>query len=157
MCGKCSPYLEQAIQYCEARGLRMTEPRAQVLGIMVEAGSPLTAYEVLDELGKQVTNPKPPTVYRALEFLQEAGLVHRIESLNAYVACHSHHDESDHGHPGHVHHNNQFLICDDCGNVQEVEIQQLDKTIDDKASAAGFKTNHWSAEIHGTCKDCQDE
>ncbi len=149
MCGKCSPYLEQAIQYCEARGLRLTEPRAQVLGIVVEAGSPLTAYEVLDELGKLVKNPKPPTVYRALEFLQEAGLVHRIESLNSYVACHGDHKGDQ------AHHNNQFLICDDCGNVQEVEISQMDKNIGEKAGASGFKTDHWSAEIHGTCKDCQ--
>ncbi len=150
MCGKCSPYLEQAIEYCAARGLRLTVPRAQVLGIVVEAGSPLTAYEVLAELGKQVKNPKPPTVYRALEFLQDAGLVHRIESLNAYVACHG-----DHRHDRDHHHSNQFLICDDCGNVQEIEMGQMGKTIGEKASAAGFKTDHWSAEIHGTCKDCQ--
>ncbi|HEY0901852.1 MAG TPA: Fur family transcriptional regulator [Micavibrio sp.] len=155
MCGKCSPYLEQALEYCEARGLRLTEPRAQVLGIMVEAGSPLTAYEVLDELGKHVTNPKPPTVYRALEFLQDAGLVHRIESMNAYVACHGDHQ---HEHPGQAdtRHSNQFLICDDCGQVQEIALPQVEKTIDEKAQAAGFKTQRWSAEIHGTCKACQD-
>jgi Fur family zinc uptake transcriptional regulator len=145
MCGKCSPYLEQAAEYCAARGLRLTEPRAQVLGIVVEAGQPLTAYEVLDELGKLVKNPKPPTVYRALEFLQGAGLVHRIESMNAYVAC-----GGDHAHA-----NGQFLICDECGDVQEIQIAQMDKTIDDKAGAAGFKPEHWSAEIHGTCRDCQ--
>lgn len=150
MCGKCSPYIEQATEYCAARGLRLTEPRAQVLGIVVEAGSPLTAYQVLDELGKLVKNPKPPTVYRALDFLQEAGLVHRIESLNSYVACHG-----DHAH-GHDQHSNQFLICDDCGHVQEIELPQMDKTIGEKAGTSGFKTSHWSAEIHGICKDCQD-
>lgn len=150
MCGKCSPYIEQATEYCAARGLRLTEPRAQVLGIVVEAGVPLTAYQVLDHLGRLVRNPKPPTVYRALEFLQEAGLVHRIESLNAYVACHG-----DHAH-GHQTHNNQFLICDDCGRVEEIALAQMDESISQKADAAGFKTDHWSAEIHGTCKNCQD-
>lgn len=157
MCGKCSPYLEQAQEYCQARGLRLTEPRAQVLGIMVEAASPLTAYEVLDQLGKQVTNPKPPTVYRALEFLQEAGLVHRIESLNAYVACHGDHAPMGHATADHAAPllSNQFLICDDCGQVQEIALPQMEKNIDEKAQAAGFKTERWSAEIHGTCKDCQ--
>lgn len=150
MCDKCSPFIEQAMAYCEARGLRLTEPRAQVLGIVVEAGSPLTAYEILDELGKLVKNPKPPTVYRALEFLQEAGLAHRIESMNAYVACHVNHGGD------HAHTNGQFLICDDCGNVQEIQMAQVDKTINDKTGALGFKTDHWSAEIHGTCKDCQN-
>lgn len=147
MCGKCSPYIEQAMAYCEARGLRLTEPRAQVLGIVVEAGQPITAYEALDALGKLVKNPKPPTVYRALEFLQQAGLVHRIESMNAYVACGG----------DHAHENGQFLICDECGDVQEIQMGQIDKTISDKTHAIGFKTRHWSAEIHGTCKDCRSD
>lgn len=146
MCNKCSPFIEQATAYCEARGLRLTEPRAQVLGIVVEAGQPLTAYEILDRLGKLVKNPKPPTVYRALEFLQDAGLAHRIESLNAYMVC---------GH-GQAHGNGQFLICDDCGSVEEIQIGQMDKTISDKANSSGFKAHHWSAEVHGTCKTCSN-
>ncbi len=153
MCDRCGSYMDQALEYCETHGLRLTEPRAQVLGIMVAAGSPLTAYEVLDELGKQINNPKPPTVYRALEFLQEAGLVHRIESLNAYVACHGEHKHEGAGQG--TCYSNQFLICDDCGQVQEIELPHIDKTIDEKAHAAGFKTARWSAEIHGTCKACQ--
>lgn len=127
------------------RGLRLTEPRAQVLGIVVEAGKPLTAYEALAALGRQVKNPKPPTVYRALEFLQEAGLVHRIESMNAYVACHGVHER----------HNSQFLICDDCGDVQEVDIAQMNNSIDAATKKAGFTPAHWSAEIHGICKKCR--
>lgn len=149
MCGKCSPYIEQATAYCAARGLRLTEPRAQVLGIVVESGLPLTAYQILDDLGRLVKNPKPPTVYRALEFLQGAGLVHRIESLNAYIACHG-----DRAH-GHGQHNNQFLICDDCGHVQEIELSLMDKAIAERAKASGFTPRYWSAEIHGTCKDCR--
>lgn len=145
MCGKCSPYLDFAAAYCAGRGLRLTAPRAQVLGIVVEAGKPITAYEALAVLGQQVKNPKPPTVYRALDFLQQAGLVHRIESLNAYVACHG----------GHDHHSSQFLICDDCGTVQEVESGPLDKAIGDTTEKMGFVSGHWSAEIHGSCKKCQ--
>ena len=146
MCNKCSPFIEQAMAYCEERGLRLTEPRAQVLGIVVEAGHPITAYEALEALGKLVKNPKPPTVYRALEFLQKAGLVHRIESMNAYVAC-----GGEHAHGG-----GQFLICDECGDVQEVHISKMEKNIQLETGAMGFKAGHWSAEIHGTCKDCQD-
>lgn len=149
MCGKCAPYIDQAIAYCETHGLRLTEPRAQVLAIVVEAAKPITAYEALAELGKVVKNPKPPTVYRALEFLQEAGLVHRIESLNAYVVCHG-----GHGHH-HDHQSGQFLICDECGDVQEVHMTQVEKTIDNKAHDMGFKPKNWSTEIHGTCKGCQ--
>ena len=100
----------------------------------------------VEALGKLVKNPKPPTVYRALEFLQKAGLVHRIESMNAYVAC-----GGEHAHGG-----GQFLICDECGDVQEVHISKMEKNIQTETGAMGFKAGHWSAEIHGTCKDCQD-
>lgn len=148
MCGKCAPFLKQAEAYCEKQGLRLTAPRAQVLGIMVESARPLTAYEILEQLGKTVRNPKPPTVYRALEFLQGAGLVHRVESLNAYLTCGGH----DHGGA-----DIQFLICDGCGDVREVDLPHVADNVARGATAVGFKASRSSTEVHGLCDGCSDE
>lgn len=144
MCTKCDPFIEQAEDFCAKQGLRLTLPRAQVLGIVVEHGGPVTAYQILDRLGTLVKNPKPPTVYRALEFLQESGLVHRIESMNAYVACHA----------GHAHGNAQFLICDDCGDVREIDIPHIAHDVLKGAETAGFKAKRHNTEIHGQCSGC---
>ncbi|MGB4058039.1 MAG: hypothetical protein WBK77_08155 [Alphaproteobacteria bacterium] len=67
---------------------------------------PLGAYEIPERLGKKIKNPKPPTVYRAIEFWAEHGFIHRVESLNAYVACEA----------GHQHKSAQFMVCNDCGS-----------------------------------------
>lgn len=144
MCIRCEPFIEQAEAFCAKQGLRLTLPRAQVLGIVVESAGPMTAYQILDQLGKMVKNPAPPTVYRALEFLQETGLVHRIESINAYVACHA----------GHAHGNAQFLICDDCGDVREIDIPHIAHDVLKVAGVAGFIPTRHNTEIHGQCADC---
>ena len=96
--------------YGEKNGHRVTEPREYVLGIIAAADKPLTAYDVLDALAEKLDKPKPPTAYRALEFLMQHGFVHRIESLNAYIAC-----AEDHKHQG-----SQFMICDGCGRVRKL-------------------------------------
>jgi Fur family zinc uptake transcriptional regulator len=87
--------LKKATEYCEAHKHRLTEPRLAVLKIIAESAKPLGAYEILEKLGKTIKNPKPPTAYRAIEFWQEHGFIHRIESLNAYIAC-----EAGHQHKG---------------------------------------------------------
>lgn len=130
---------------CAAAGVRFTEPRQYVLEIIAAAKKPIGAYDILAALSEKIENPKPPTAYRALEFLQEQGLIHCIESLNAYVLC-----DIDHRHAG-----SQFMICDECGNVAEAHLCELPQDLAGKTNAAGFRLSSWNAELHGTCKDCQ--
>ena len=103
------------------------------------------AYELLDELKQTESSAKPATVYRTLDFLLELGLIHRLESTNAFVACH-HFD---------CHHPVQFLICDQCGEVKEIQSAGLKDTLDKQAMSHGFIVNKQTIEAHGTCAACQ--
>ena len=125
-------------------GHRITAPREYVLEIIAEAEQPMTAYDVLHALGQKLDEPKPPTAYRALDFLMKHGFIHRIESLNAYTRC----DEN------HKHRGSQFMICDDCGKVEEVHLCDMPDGLEQEASGKGFKLSHWNAELHGQCNDC---
>ena len=131
--------------FCTEQGLRFTEPRQYVLEIIAAAKKPVGAYDILAALGEKIDNPKPPTAYRAIEFLEEHGFVHRIESLNAYVLC-----GTDHRHEG-----SQFMICDSCGDVTEAHLCHIPSDLAGKTEAAGFQLKHWSAELHGICKNCR--
>lgn len=130
--------------YCQGHNIRFTDPRRHVLEIIAAADRPIGAYDILDRLGERLPSPKPPTAYRAIEFLQEHGFVHRIESLNAYVICYA----------GHLHEGSQFMICDSCGKATETHLCTLPSPLRDKAGEAGFTVTRWSAEIHGTCRAC---
>lgn len=130
--------------YAKENGERITEPREYVLAIIAAAKTPMTAYDVLDALAEKLDKPKPPTAYRALEFLMAHGFIHRIESLNAYVAC-----GEDHKHRG-----SQFMICDSCGHVEEIHLCHIPDALNEKANGRGFTLTHWNAELHGTCSRC---
>ncbi|MFP4312838.1 MAG: Fur family transcriptional regulator [Alphaproteobacteria bacterium] len=130
--------------YCKDKGIRASKPREAVLGIIASAQKPLTAYEILERLGAILKNPKPPTVYRALESLSEHGFIHRIESLNAYIAC----DEN------HRHQGSQFLICDGCGQVDEIHLCSVPGGLQKQAAQRKFSTSHWNVELHGLCAHC---
>ncbi|PZQ46648.1 MAG: transcriptional repressor [Micavibrio aeruginosavorus] len=129
---------------CKDKGARFTDSRRYVLEIIAGAGRPIGAYDILEALGKYVKDPKPPTAYRALEFLTEEGLVHRIESLNAYVLC-----DMDHRHNG-----SQFMVCDNCGDVTEAHLCHLPSDLAIRVQAEGFVLSRWDAELHGTCRAC---
>lgn len=137
--------IRHAAQYCDSRDLRFTDSRRFVLEIIASGKTPLGAYDVLAALGDYLTDPKPPTAYRAIEFLQKHGFIHRIESLNAYVACHA----------GHQHRGSQFLICDSCGSVSEAHLCSLPAPLETAAQKQGFKLGFWNAELHGLCGKCQ--
>lgn len=136
--------IEKASAYCEKNKHRLTEPRVQVLNIIASSSKPVGAYEVLEKLSETIKNPKPPTVYRAIEFWQEHHFLHRIESLNAYVACDA----------GHQHKGSQFMICDDCGVVIETHLCDLPKPLKDRTKEKTFVPSRWNFEIHGTCGEC---
>ncbi len=139
-----SIWLKNAEKICAEKGVALTDVRALVLGIIAGAARPVGAYDILAEMAKAMDNPKPPTAYRAIEFLQAQRLIHRIESLNAYIACHA-----DHQHDG-----SQFMICDGCGQVEEVHVCHLPRVLADRAATSGFETQRWNVELHGLCRAC---
>ncbi len=132
----------------EQHGLRVTEPRLAVLKILQKEGRPLKAYDVLEKLSTPGHEVKPPTVYRALEALEEAGLVHRLESMNAYVYCHEH----AHGHDHEV----VFAICDTCEKVTEID-QDMEAELNPALKKSGFVPSKRVFEIHGACSDCKED
>ena len=137
--------LTEARRLCEARNLRLTSRRRQVLEILLASHQPLGAYDILAELnrGDNAEHVAPPIVYRALEFLMAEGLIHRIESRNAFISC---------IHPGHRC-AAQFLICRDCEQVAEVE--NADPGLLSAADRIGFAVDHSVVEITGVCAECQ--
>lgn len=125
----------------EKRGFKLTEPRRNALACLLAAEEPMKAYDLIEALGV-----KPMTVYRALEFLSANGFVHRIESLNAYVACAESHC---------AHADSQYLVCDSCGGVSELHNHDIDKFIAGAIKKTGFSPSRKTLEIHGTCGACR--
>jgi len=136
--------LASAERVCAERSARLTPLRKRVLELVWESHESIKAYDLLDKLSDSQGSAKPPTVYRALDFLLEQGLIHRIESENAYVGCR---------HPEHSH-DFQLLICDDCRNVEEVAVAGVTAAIDKQARKQGFKVTRQTVEIHGQCPEC---
>ncbi len=139
--------LRQAARLCAKRKVRLTDQRRQVLEILCRADKPLGAYEVLDELRKVAPQAKPPTAYRALDFLLEQGLAHKLETLHAYIGC---------SHPDHPH-ASQFLICTDCGAVKELEDPSIIHSIGRAATDSGFEAEMGVVEIKGRCAGCRHQ
>lgn len=144
---KISKRVKEAKAICQEQGLRLTQIRQRVFELMLEQGVPCTAYQLLDLLKTNgQTSAAPPTIYRALEFLLQAGLIHRIDHNNSYLVC----DHTNHNHTA------QFLICDVCGSVAEMDMEaRLLKSLVKNASAHGFKVSQGAFEIHGQCSSCQ--
>jgi Fur family zinc uptake transcriptional regulator len=138
--------IRHAERVCEGRAQKFTPIRRQVFGALLSSHRPLGAYEVIDELAKSMPRPAPITVYRALDFLMENGLVHRIESRNAFLACAHDHDAAAMV---------AFLICDRCGSVGEIPAAPAAQTLNDAARASGFAPKLSVVEITGTCAHCQ--
>ena len=141
---KITQVLERAETMCRERGERLTEQRKTVLRLLCVSDKPLSAYELLELMRGIIKNPKPPTVYRALDFLLEQGLIHKLESLHAYISC---------AHPDHPH-ASQFLICDDCAEVAEIEDSSITKSLKAAGKAIGFRTKRPVVELVGTCARC---
>lgn len=138
--------LAKAEALCEAEGLHMTSGRRKVLGLLLREHRALGAYEILDLVSADGTKPQPPTVYRALNFLTEHGFAHRIERLNAYVAC---------THPG-EHHAPAFMICRLCHAVTEAHASPSKGALGAAAREAGFQIEHTVVEAKGLCPTCAD-
>lgn len=141
--------VEQALAVAEAicaqRGLRFTPIRRRVLELVWGSHKPIGAYDLLARLGDDARAAAPPTVYRALDFLVEAGLVHRLDSLNAFIGCP---DPADR-------HAGQFLICRECRSVTELGDTDIEALVEAKASSEGFTAIRQMLEIEGLCERCQ--
>ena len=137
--------LTRADDICSHRGARLTDLRRQVLGLILDAGQPTGAYELLDQLKTTRLGAAPPTVYRALDFLLEQGLIHRLERLSAFVGCIAH-DEHEHG--------AQFLICRTCSRVTEIDDHSLAHALEDAAKRLGFTVGKATIEAEGQCAAC---
>src|SRR5690348_8790779 len=138
--------ISHAEQVCASRAQKFTPIRRQVLQALLSSHRPLGAYEIIDELARSMPRPAPITVYRALEFLMANGLVHRIESRNAYLACAHDHDAASLV---------AFLICDRCGSVGELPAAPVAQSLTAAVRASGFAPKLSVVEITGTCAHCQ--
>jgi Fur family zinc uptake transcriptional regulator len=142
---KCvSKALGIAEQMCVVRGVQLTPIRHQVLELIWSSHKAVKAYELLDRIKPQMDNVKPATIYRALDFLIEQGLIHRVESLNAFVGCNS----SDHQHE------QLLLICKHCNEVEERPATEVMQALSEEFDRAGFVVHSKAIEVHGICVKC---
>lgn len=143
--GMTQNLLDSAYTHCMKHGYRFTEPRERVLKILIAERKPLGAYDILKKLSVEGNNPKPPTVYRAIQFWHQEGFIHCIDSLKSYVAClHGHHVGQA-----------QFLICNQCDFVRELECPVDFSSIMGSANAIGFSIVNYTIEVKGLCSSCK--
>lgn len=130
---------------CAEQGARLTPIRQRVLELVWANHKPVGAYDLLPKLAEEGFNSAPPTVYRALDFLLELGLVHRISSLNAFIGC---------THPGEAH-PSCFFVCRACGKAQELDPEQVSAIARQAEAALGVKVEQQITELTGLCPRCQ--
>ncbi len=137
--------LAQAERLCAQREQRLTPIRRRVLELIWSNHAPVGAYLLLQQLSEEGHKAAPPTVYRALDFLLELGLVHRIASLNAFIGCR---------HPA-VHHTPRFFLCEQCGMAAELEDPAINCAIAGDADRLGFQVTRQTVEVSGACAHCR--
>ena len=136
---------DRVTAYCHHHAVEMTPIRQVLLDYLWTHGAPAKAYDMIEVLRqKGIGSPKPPTVYRAIDFLEAQGLVHKVHALNAFVPCH---------HPG-THKACQLLICDACGDAKECCDTELSALIPAKAKDLGFHPRASVVEVFGMCSKC---
>lgn len=138
--------LSRAERTCERRGSRLTGQRREVLNCVAQSHSAVGAYDIIERMAGLGPRPAPITVYRALDFLEAHGLVHKIESRNAFVACTHPHD----GKPA------AMLVCERCGLVAELDAPEMFEALQSTAKGQGFAINRSVVELTGLCAACQE-
>lgn len=140
--------LTQARERCAKSGARLTPIREAVLTLIWDSHKPVGAYQIVEQipllLGKNI---QAPSVYRAIDFLLELGLIHRITSLNAFIGC---------PFPG-SEHSDLFMICRSCGAAAEVGDESINSMISDTIKKTGFLRESQTIELTGLCPTCQEE
>lgn len=139
--------LRLAEDHCRRNGVRLTEQRRAVLEALAESGKPLGAYDLIEAMRQRTgRGPAPIAIYRALDFLKEQGFIHRLESLNAFIACPHQHDEAE---PV------VFLICETCRSVEEAVAAPVHAALQQLADDHTFLARRRVMELAGTCKQCR--
>ncbi|GJE77331.1 MULTISPECIES: Fur family transcriptional regulator [Methylorubrum] len=147
-CGRCAESAtERAERLCQERGLQFTPLRRDVLAVVAAEGRPLGAYDIAERMSGQGRRVAAVSVYRALDFLTEQGLVHRISSRNAFVSC-----EHDHGDGASL----VFLICRSCGGIDEMTAPAVESALDATLAQAGFTPTSRILEVEGECGSCRE-
>ncbi|WP_024296995.1 transcriptional repressor [Methylomicrobium lacus] len=142
---KCvSAALDTAEQLCVVRGVQLTPIRLQVLKLIWESHQAVKAYDLLDRLKPLKQEAKPATIYRALDFLIDQGLIHRIESLNAFIGCNCSGQQ----------HEQLLLICKQCLEVEERPAPEVMRALSSEIKRADFTAHSKAIEIHGICAKC---
>ncbi|HLA01365.1 MAG TPA: transcriptional repressor [Aestuariivirga sp.] len=136
--------IARAERTCERRGSKLTGQRREILSSVAQSHSAVGAYDIIERMAEHGPRPAPITVYRALDFLLAHGLVHKIESRNAFVACSHSHE----GLPA------ALLICETCGTVAELDAPEIFERIAQKAKAQKFSPARTVIEMSGTCGSC---
>jgi Fur family zinc uptake transcriptional regulator len=136
--------LARAERTCERRGSRLTGQRRDVLNCVAQSHSAVGAYDIIERMAGHGPRPAPITVYRALDFLEAHGLVHKIESRNAFVACTHPHE----GKPA------AMLVCERCGNVAELDAPEVFEQLQLAAGAQRFSVHRSVVELTGLCAAC---
>ena len=137
--------LALAEEYCRERGEKLTPIRRKVLELLLESGRATKAYSLLDDMRQIHPGSAPPTVYRALDFLLSAGLVHRIESINAFTVCHDL-TQCQHG---------ILVVCQQCGDVTELHQPKLRQALVAQIEDAGYRLASEEIELKGLCAACE--
>ncbi|MDC3181099.1 transcriptional repressor [Gammaproteobacteria bacterium] len=133
--------LTKAKDYCDQHGRRFTDPRKKVLEALIKADCDMGAYEILDVLQSATYQPKPPTIYRAIDFWEKHGFIHKINSLKTYQVCNHQHSNA----------HTIYLICNQCHKVQETHHSGQSKLI---TQTPNFHVESASTEIYGKCPSC---
>lgn len=139
--------MDAALAECERSGLQLTPVRQRVLEILLKEHRAIGAYDLLDQLRAEGLGSQPPVIYRALDFLVKHGFVHKIEKLNAFVAC---------NHPGEDH-TPMFLICADCSATLETFAELKSSLLSETALEVGFSIENTVMEAVGLCPTCKAE
>lgn len=144
---KCTADLiSRAERTCAGRGSKLTGQRRDVLVSVAESHAAVGAYDIIERMASKGPRPAPITVYRALDFLMAHGLIHKVESRNAFVACSHAHE----GEPA------ALMVCTGCGTVAELDAPQVFAALALAADAAGFSAEHTMVEMSGTCRGCRE-
>ena len=139
--------LHIANDLCAEKNLRMTPTRESVLRLLWQSHKPLGAYQVKEQLAELLNKHiAPPTVYRAIEFLLQLGLIHRIPSQNAYVGCPFPNSE----------HSNLFMICNQCGSAAEIADNSINSMLQRASDKVNFILQSQCLELFGLCPQCSD-
>ena len=137
--------MHEAESICREKGLRFTELRREVLRLIWISHVPAKAYDILEKLKGKAWSAQPPTVYRALDFLLETGLVHKLDSINAYIGC------------SHPRKQNEcyFLICTDCNEAKEYSSSELSDAMELTLNKNSFRPRKVTLEVLGQCGECE--